>query len=119
MERSFIKVNSEKYPYTMDVLLDEYSNVNSVYICDSIGGIRDILTASKSVSKKEKAVLLELVEQCQSHANRMENGLIEKIAILKDEGFVKCSNCRSYTRIREDYNNNLIFECCGSFYNNY
>lgn len=101
-----------------EFLVNKYRDEPTVYICDAIGGIREIissLSVTESVRKEDKIVLLDLVEKCQRFANKMEDRLVEHTGTLKEEGFVKCSNCRTWTRITEGYNG-LTHQCCNTPY---
>jgi hypothetical protein len=96
-------------------LVDKYKDEPIVYICDAIGGVREIVTSLDSLEDEEKAVILSLVEKCQGFANKMEDRLIEHTGTLREEGFVKCSNCRTWTRITDSYDG-LMHQCCNTRY---
>ncbi len=68
-----------------------------IYICDAIGGLRETIKIL-DIDKTQKLFLLDLVESSQNFANKMENSLIEKISILKEDGYVKCPSCKSWGR---------------------
>jgi DNA-directed RNA polymerase subunit RPC12/RpoP len=84
-----------------------------IYICDAIGGLRETIKIL-NIDKSQKLFLLDLVESSQNFANKMEDSLIEKISILKDDGYVKCPECRSWGRPHVVYGVGISCSTCSS-----
>ena len=103
---------NDPFNITLDELIDKYKSEPLVYICDAIGGLREIIY-KLDIKKEHKIVLLNLVEESQNHANKMEDGLIEKVSILKAEGYSKCPSCRTWSKALEDFEG-VYYPCCGT-----
>lgn len=82
-------------------------------ICDELDYLRVNIFGSQDINKKDKLKLLAKVESCQLMANKIEQKLIEKIEILKDEGFIKCEYCKVWGRPQRSIHGK-IYSCCGS-----
>lgn len=102
----------DPFNVTLEELIDKYKSEPSTYICDAIGGLREIVYKMK-IKKEHKIVLLSLIEESQNHANKMEDGLIHKNSLLRSEGYSKCTNCGAWGKALRDYEGSY-FSCCGS-----
>lgn len=87
------------------------NNYKNKTICESLDAMRFTIKKS-NLKESEKIQIMEYVEEIQFYANKMEDRLIEKIEILKSEGFVKCNHCKVWDRPQMGMDG-LIYSCCG------
>ena len=96
---------------TLDEVVSRWEEEPIVYICDALGGMNEIIYCL-DVKKRDKDVLLKLLNNIQNKANKMEDAIIIKNCLLKSEGYEKCSHCGSFGKPVRDYDG-LYYSCCG------
>ena len=81
-------------------------------LCESLDSIR-LAVKKSSLKQSEKIYILEYLEEAQVFGNKLEDKLIEKIEILKEEGFVKCVHCKVWERPQSGIDG-PVYSCCGA-----
>ena len=85
------------------------SNINNVinqptpYICDTVRNI-GLIVDQLDIDISYKKAIEELLGRNVKLATRMEEALAEKIAILIEDGYAKCSSCNTWHK--STYNQN-------------